>query len=462
MGVAKKNLFSILSGVVALLALVAVFVWPLPGWFEQLRTDVNARTSDFNTINTMLDTRAQLPRTSEAEEPVTLDRFPTRAVIKAGQESIDKLKAEAESVLRLAVQRNQKPLLMPRLLPAPDRSLAARFRQQYILVFNLQGETFQNANQWIGKRGSLGPNPQGQDVVLNGTMVPNERELAQLREQRAADIRAKLTRLNAQGQIDNADEVTRAVEQGVGTLAKELRDSRAAAGTVYVDYESFSPLIQIREQTPNDVQVFNAQLNLWIHQEFLKGVALANAKATSVLDAPVKHLLKLDIPVQFVQVPDQPNQPGMGGMGGMGGAPATPGDLPIDSTAELPKVQFTPTGRTHNSMYDPFRFTARLRVSASALPQVIADLQRNRFITVTNVASITAVDSAVQLGFGYKYGNDPVVEVLLECEALLLRQWLVPLMPPAVKAALANAANPQAGQGGGPGEGYMGGGDMGF
>ena len=48
----------------------------------------------------------------------------------------------------------------------------------------------------------------------------------------------------------------------------------------------------------------------------------------------------------------------------------------------------------------------------------------------------TSVDSAERLGEGLVYGDAPVANLQLECEALFMRSWTVPLMPPAVKQSL--------------------------
>lgn len=455
MEIVKKNLVSIICGVVALLAVVAVFVYPLSGWFGKLDQEVQARKGVHGSITTLLGTTTQLPRLDEDAEPVTLDRFPTRSVIAAGKEAIENLKAQSETLYRRAVMLNTRPLLLPGLLPNPNRAVLINFRQRYIDVMWLDSDRrpFAQAASWIGKAGSLGKNAQGQDIILEGTMPPTEQEISQARANKESELRARLTRYNAQGQVENADEVTVAVASAVATLARDLRDVRAKSGKVYIEANALTPITTIRDNTPNDVTTFDAQVNLWVHQAFLAGVARANAKATSVLDAPVKHVLRVEVPLQFVPTPQS------GGGPGMPGAPSAEAaaDVPIDPTTELPKSPAFPTQRTNNPMYDPVRFRARIRVDAGQLAAVLRDLQRDQFLTVTNVASITSVDSTAQLGYGFNYGPVAVIEVDLELEMLFLRQWLVRLMPPPVKAALLNAGqSPDGGGGFGPRPGEYG------
>lgn len=452
MDIVKKNLVSIICGVVALLAVVAVFIWPLSGWYGELDQEVQARKSVHGSITSLLATNTQLPKLREDVEPVTLDRFPTRAVIAAGKEAAESLKTQSEQLYKRAELLNARPLLLPGLLPNPSRSVLINFRQRYIDVMwlDMDRRPFAQASSWIGKTGSLGKTPQGQDIILEGTMPPTDAEISQARANKEAEVRSRLTRLNAMGQVDNANEVQAAVQAAVATLARELRDVRAKSGKVYIDPTALSPISTIKDQTPNDVTAFDAQVNLWVHQAFLSGIARANARASNVLDAPVKHLLKVEVPQSFVPIPSSGGGMPMPGMP----APESSTEVPIDPTAELPKDPAQPTQRTHNPLYDPVRFRAIFRIEAGKLPAVLTDLQRDQFITVTNVASIVAVDSTAQLGYGYNYGPNPVIEVTLEMEMLFLRKWLVQLMPPAVRAALLNAGQTPETDGGMPPGGY--------
>ena len=47
-----------------------------------------------------------------------------------------------------------------------------------------------------------------------------------------------------------------------------------------------------------------------------------------------------------------------------------------------------------------------------------------------------AVDSQMLKFDGYVYGDRPVVQLRLKCEALLMREWTHKYMPPAVRKML--------------------------
>ena len=96
----------------------------------------------------------------------------------------------------------------------------------------------------------------------------------------------------------------------------------------------------------------------------------------------------------------------------------------------------SPTGRLSNPLFDVVRFTIRLNVEAARLPAIIESFSRGRFISVVNVQSVSVEDSVIRAAQGYIYGNQPVVQVSLDCEALFLREWLVKVMPDAVQITI--------------------------
>lgn len=129
-----------------------------------------------------------------------------------------------------------------------------------------------------------------------------------------------------------------------------------------------------------------------------------------------------------------------GGRGGDTGAeeaaPATP--VTYDPAAEIERqYQYSASGRPlHTPFYDITQFNLRLRVEAEQLPYVLEQLQSNSFITVLNVPELTAVDPLVMLQQGYVFGDQPIIEVDLQCEILFLRAWTVEFMPETIRLEL--------------------------
>ena len=112
--------------------------------------------------------------------------------------------------------------------------------------------------------------------------------------------------------------------------------------------------------------------------------------------------------------------------------------LPLCATAQQvvpdpPTV--SATGRTSNETYDVVIFGLSLNVEADAVETFLLELTRDRFFTVTQL-DINTVDAAAEAQAGYIYGDKPVVRLNMQVEALFLRSWTTPLMPPAVKTQL--------------------------
>ena len=61
MDIVKKNLVSIICGVIALVALVAVFVWPLNGYYDTLHTKATARAAIYAKAEGLMNKTRSLP-----------------------------------------------------------------------------------------------------------------------------------------------------------------------------------------------------------------------------------------------------------------------------------------------------------------------------------------------------------------------------------------------------------------
>src|SRR4051812_42547258 len=89
MEIVKKNLVSIICGVVALLALVAVFVWPLDGYYEDLQTKTKKRADVQGKATGLLNKTRTLPvfdPNSPTGKP--LPKFPSQQIIKLGTAAV--------------------------------------------------------------------------------------------------------------------------------------------------------------------------------------------------------------------------------------------------------------------------------------------------------------------------------------------------------------------------------------
>src|SRR6185369_1179036 len=99
MAIVKKNLFSIILGVVAILAFAAKF-YPLGGMVDKLKTDATAHAAEADKIKSLANKQRNLPIIKPGtSEPEPLPTFPTAAAVAAAHEATDLVAKAAEDVM---------------------------------------------------------------------------------------------------------------------------------------------------------------------------------------------------------------------------------------------------------------------------------------------------------------------------------------------------------------------------
>ncbi len=256
-------------------------------------------------------------------------------------------------------------------------------------------------------------------------------------------------------------------------------------------------------QSPTASQLWEGQLELWILQDLVRAIALANDVAnerehfdvdgnpvdSSVLNAPVKRLLRAEVlpgyvglhtlgGVDSISGGTTASRPaprgGAAASGGVGGAAASGGvggaagySPPAGGMTDQPRETklsenfvFGPTGRSSNSLYDIRHARLLAHVDYQRLPELLNAIGQVNLMTVLNL-KITALDEYELLNDLYMYGQGDVVEVEMILETLWLREWTAKLMPEDTKVYVGLKAPPVDSTlpgGGYPGEGYPGGG----
>src|SRR4051812_38085554 len=99
MEIVKKNLVSIICGVVALAALVAAFVWLLDGYFTDLKGRVEKRAALEKKVQALLSKPRMLPVfTNDPAKPDgdRLTKFPSREIIAKGNQAQKAVRTQSE------------------------------------------------------------------------------------------------------------------------------------------------------------------------------------------------------------------------------------------------------------------------------------------------------------------------------------------------------------------------------
>jgi hypothetical protein len=408
---AKKHLMSIIYGVIALAAVGAIF-WPINGLYDELKAKLEDRGKlAANLQQTLTKVRLTPVIPGEAEQQGKLEHFPTKQVIANWQAVTKQIHDESQQMFDAAVEMNKRPLLIPNVLPdPPTTAIRSQFRDKYYKLMNIADENVRpTAITQILKPGFM-----PSDAAINAAKATLEQKL--LGEQR----------LDPNGQpLDPGYQtlLTREKEK----VPDELKTQVGENCLMYVQPDALDPspdMLNLNLAAPDAGPIYIAQVGYWIQEDVLKSLADANMGATNVKDAPIKHLWKM----KFASNAWAPLQ--------AGSAPADAANQSTDPASEW-KLNFANslTGRETNGIYDVYRFSLRLFVDADRIDTVLHALTRGKLINVV-LCDVVSRDTAEYASRDYFYGDKPIVQLDLQCEALLLRKWTTPLMPPSVRTAL--------------------------
>lgn len=397
----RKHLASVICGVVALIALVALF-YPVGGMYEKATGVMEARQSEARDIQAIVQRPRSWPVIPNLDvnpnnsQTTPLKRFPNQPRIDVGTRIRDEVAAQAKSIAETTNKENIHVPMAENLLPTPkDRYLFAK-------QFSSKAEELKN--------------------MLSPTVPPTETEI----KTAASELYTKsygpnVLFVGVDKRPINLASVVADWQAAADKLPLHLRLDRAHAGKVYIEPDAL-PVSHARDNSqggPHDAEIWYDQNILWVEEDIFKSLNQTNSKARDVTDAPVKQIIKLDIPEDQSQYVTSATSTGGGGGNADAGNP----------------FLRTPTGRVTNADHDVLHFTLTMRVDASKVGQIIADLQRFKLLTVTQM-DLQSVDGIAAADAGYVFGDVPVVKLVITGEDVYLRKWTTPLMPDPIKLAL--------------------------
>src|SRR5687767_7951129 len=127
MDIIKKNIISVICGVVALAAIVVAFLI-VPSRAEELQSKLVARKTVHDEMAALLSKSRDLPAPDAADPtPKPLNRFPSPPIIKQGEAIIAQVEKESAQLRDAAVAMNRHELLVPGALPRPNQVQAYEF-----------------------------------------------------------------------------------------------------------------------------------------------------------------------------------------------------------------------------------------------------------------------------------------------------------------------------------------------
>ncbi|HEV8604029.1 MAG TPA: hypothetical protein VGQ99_01610 [Tepidisphaeraceae bacterium] len=433
MDMIKKNMWSIVCGVVAVLAVAATY-YPLSGKFVELNGKLQASADDQRKLKQLNQLNPNMPVVDpKKSEPLKLNQFPTEKVIAKGKEVVGKVHTESEKLQQKAMEMNKREPLVVNALPAGRGRYLSDFKEEYY----------------------RGMEQMRKD--LDATTIPSEEDIKNKIEQVWVDNYKSMIRMV--GDVpQNEAEVRQEFDEFKKTIPRDMRAARAQQHVMYVspdkaganpgvasgmttsfDYHPGIPAPE-RGDLPDIVDVWAAQLGYWIQEDVVKAIIETNKGAKTVDDAVVKRLFKTEIRKEYITK----TGPVLISMASNPQNLVVPRDQQgTDSEAGTgaPKVfGYSATGRVCNPNYDVMHFVVIVDADAQRFQTFMTNLTRGRFITILR-ADVRGVDrERMQQNSFYYYGKQPVARVTLKCEAIFMRSWTVdpqhPLMPVNVQKLL--------------------------
>jgi len=130
MEIVKKNLFSIICGVIALIAIAAIPTF-IRSQQKALQTKLDGRVKlfrDFHTVDTKPRQQPVVSADANAAVP-DLGNFPGPKAIESGKAAISQVQAQSMALEKMANEMNKHTLLVPNSLPNPSDTFA--FQRAY-------------------------------------------------------------------------------------------------------------------------------------------------------------------------------------------------------------------------------------------------------------------------------------------------------------------------------------------
>jgi len=407
MEIVKKNILSIVCGVIAIAPVVVYFVYVHGSLYPSLEEQAKVRQSNYDTLVNLMGKPRNLPVVKlDKADPVPLPGYPTIPVIEKAKEVTGKLTGQSAQILKVAVDMNRRPPLVQGVFPKPDDTSKFAFRDAYADFMT-----------------------NGIKAILKGANPPTLEDVANA-EQKLWDDKYASKVFMVNGVEANREVVDQEYLGEVANLRETLQKETAEKNMCYLDATAVktNDALWQTSQSPPTPQVWYAQTALWVQADIVQSIADLNkrAGAHNIIDAPVKHVQSVEVPQgveQFMRITDT-SQEGL--------------------AAGMTDYMSSPTGRTSGSVYDVIKWTLVVKMDARYVAALIQELGRGKFITVHKVET-TSVNTTLARDDGFFYGNSPVVQATLSGEALLLRDWTMKLVPESIKKDLPGAATTEGG-----------------
>ena len=207
-------------------------------------------------------------------------------------------------------------------------------------------------------------------------------------------------------------EITQQAQQE-GTLAARVKKARE--GRIYATPKALDTYVQFPTGSSTNAQLWEMQLNLWIQGDIIRAIKKTNEQVfgdreDNVISAAVKRLVAIDVTEKYVGVGETTRREGdmdpeMGSFSAWKEAPAGPA-----RAASL-------TGEITNKNFDVVHYAFTVVMPPRHLDTLMRNLMGNAYHKALRI------DMNPPEPGEFYYGTDPVMEVTIYGEQLLLTAW---------------------------------------
>ncbi|GJM24407.1 MAG: hypothetical protein DHS20C16_08220 [Phycisphaerae bacterium] len=372
----KRFLFEIICGAGAVAGIVLIYLGTTG------MSDITKKMQDALAVRNNLKTAA------------SGNNLINKKAVDQAQSRVEKINAADEKLLAKLREVNYYKPLTDAAFPASSPAQRIEFKLAYQ----------EEVKSWLKK--------------MKAGDVPTADYIAQTRD-RIEEDKNRRAELGIESKNDGNEMVNRPEVRAAISKAQLIHCYATEDSFHQSDVSDRSPSAPMYvNKPPSLVQMWHAQLEVWVQRMIVDRIAEINESAASqkeetawVGNLPIKELVSLQTTKYYV------TDAGSQGAGrGNKGRAEPPGS-----------AESVFTGNKSNELYEQMQLTLVLVVDAVEMPSIMSELCRDRFLTIVNV-EYEAVEPNPSME-GKIYGNKPVVRLTLDMETQFFSEFYLPLMP---------------------------------
>jgi hypothetical protein len=330
----------------------------------------------------------------------------SRRVVEAEKTRVETVQAAAKEVADACIKWNRKNY--------PVLSVTPRGATTAIPAFPIDEKQYETLNLKYDVTQTYYKKLVALLDPLAPAVPPTEAEIEAETTVQAKTIRDKLKRerMNAiaAGEEPPADPGTGAIATQARKKASDVvRLKKASSGMIYASEGALDVVFPDPDPLAPFEKLWQAQVNLWVTSDILAAIQAVNTTATegaesrNILTSGIKRLLKIDVVNEYVK----------------GKVPlATPGNR-RGATSSLP-IEKNLTQRVCSQQADVVHYSFTVIMPTKYMLLLQRELMDRNFHTVLGIEMTNVAAEPDNLHY---YGTDPVMQVTLNCELLLLTAW---------------------------------------